>query len=282
MAEDIGSVFNTQVPSYTEAADIRKAFNLYHYGSEIAPPDESSLQASSIAGYLKELNDDIVRLEAGITSVTQLEANQDLDDIYQSGSYLSAANPTEALGYPEPSSGYLQVVSKADPINSSRLFIFQRYQTLGVSGGTEEFLPQLYWRSGSRVNNLITWNSSWRQASIDGHAHDDKYYTEAEINAKVNTTLTASRAAIVDANGKLSSSDTVTKDSLDKLVGASNLGGTIEEEINDRSRLNHLHDNRYYIRSDVASPPSGSQQVPRIYVQQSAPTGAQINDLWFW
>lgn len=287
MAEDIGSVFNTKVPSYTEAADIRKAFNLYHYGTEIAPVNEEQVVASSIAGYLKALNEDIDRLEAGISNVIQLEANQDLDDIFQNGVYLSASNPSESLGYPtaDPGSnsdnGILQVVSKVDPINSSRLFVFQRYQTLGIVGGSEGFLPKLYWRSGSRVNNVITWTSSWREASINGHLHNDTYYTIAQIDNKVNTTLDPSRAAVVDSSSKLASS-IITTAELNKLDGADNLAGTIEAELNDRSRITHLHDDRYYVRSDVSNPQPGAQRVARIYVQQAAPTGAQVNDLWFW
>jgi hypothetical protein len=33
MTESIGSLYNTQIPSYSENADVQEAFRLYHYGS---------------------------------------------------------------------------------------------------------------------------------------------------------------------------------------------------------------------------------------------------------
>jgi hypothetical protein len=280
---DIGSVFRTQVPSYEEAADIRKAFNLYHYGEETAPAGVEELNPNSIAGYLQQLTQDVADVQSGISNVTQLAANQNLNEIYQNGFYLSTATALFSLGYPEEipgssaDSGYLHVVSKVDPTNSSRLFVFQKYHTLGQTGSD----PNLYWRSGSRVNNVITWTSSWKKVSADGHLHNTTYYTIAQIDNKIATTLLASRAAVTDSTGRLSSSS-ITAAELEKLDGADNLAGTIEAELNDRARATHYHDDRYYLRSSVSNPQPGAQKTVRIFVQQAQPTGAQVNDLWFW
>ena len=285
---DIGPIFTTQVPTYEEAADIRKAFNLYHYGQETVPADIEDLEPDSIAGYLQQLTEDIENLEAGVSNVTQLQVNENLNEIFQNGFYLSANTTLLSLGYPEevPGSlsdnGYLHVVSKVDPTNSSRLFVFQRFQTLGEVGGDLNLSPKTYWRSGTRINNVTTWTSAWRQSSIDGHLHNDTYYTIAQIDNKIATTLTASRAAIVDSSGKVAASAEITLADLDKLSGADNLAGTIEAELNDRARVSHLHDNRYYVRSDILNPEPGAQKAPRIFVQLNQPTGAQVNDLWFW
>lgn len=56
MAENIGNVFPTKIPSLTDDADIRQAFYLYHYGSTSGSSD---VQTQSIAHYLGELRTDV-------------------------------------------------------------------------------------------------------------------------------------------------------------------------------------------------------------------------------
>jgi hypothetical protein len=56
MAEIIGNIFPTKIPSLNDDADIREAFYLYHYGSDSGSGD---IQTQSIAHYLGELRDDV-------------------------------------------------------------------------------------------------------------------------------------------------------------------------------------------------------------------------------
>lgn len=60
-SESIGSVYPTQIPGYDDAADIKAALRLYHYGSATAPQNEGELLSDSIAGHLKALD---TRLDA--------------------------------------------------------------------------------------------------------------------------------------------------------------------------------------------------------------------------
>lgn len=73
--EDIGSLFPTKIPGYDDAADIQAALRAYHYGSDTydkTNTDPTQIPASSVAGYLKSLSDDITALEnTGIGSSFQ-------------------------------------------------------------------------------------------------------------------------------------------------------------------------------------------------------------------
>ena len=66
-AESIGTLYPTNIPGYTDIADIQAALRLYHYGTyeyNTANTSTASLVANSIAGYLNEIQEDIVALEA--------------------------------------------------------------------------------------------------------------------------------------------------------------------------------------------------------------------------
>lgn len=64
MAEDIGNIYKTKIPSYAEAADIQAALKLYHYGSETVPTNEGEILADSVAGHLDNLQDQVDTLDA--------------------------------------------------------------------------------------------------------------------------------------------------------------------------------------------------------------------------
>lgn len=76
MSSSIGNIYSTQIPDYTEAADIQAALKLYHYGSTTVPTvDEigtsgGKILANSVAGHIKALDVRIDAVEAaGIGSV---------------------------------------------------------------------------------------------------------------------------------------------------------------------------------------------------------------------
>lgn len=65
MSSPIGNILPTQIPDYTEAADIQAALRLYHYGSTTVPTVDQigvngGIIANSVAGHLKALD---VRLD---------------------------------------------------------------------------------------------------------------------------------------------------------------------------------------------------------------------------
>lgn len=64
MAEDIGPVYTTKIPALSEAADIQAALKLYHYGTTDVPTLESQVIATSVAGYIKSLEDALEALDA--------------------------------------------------------------------------------------------------------------------------------------------------------------------------------------------------------------------------
>lgn len=252
MSEQIGPLFPTQVPAYTEPADIRKAFNLYHYGTEAVPTELAQILPESIAGYIRDTLDAIDNIQEGISVVTNLGIAQNLDDINITGIYHSTASPTTALGYPTTINGVVSVVNSNDTT----------YQTYQTAGSTNNF----YFRSTNFGTS--TW-SAWSLASKDGHTHDTRYYTQGQINSRLDLSPTAGRVAILDANSKVTSSLTVSTTQLDYLDG---LGSNVQTQINNKSDINHNHNSLYYTKTEQ----------PKIFVQSGTPSGAVTGDLWFW
>jgi hypothetical protein len=59
MAEEIGGVYNTKIPEYSDNADIQEAFKLFLYGSTTIPANPAAIVSPSIAAHLKSLRDDV-------------------------------------------------------------------------------------------------------------------------------------------------------------------------------------------------------------------------------
>lgn len=273
MPEQIGSFYPTQVPSYTEAADIRKAFNLYHYGTEEVPTAEEDIIAESMAGYIRDTLQALEDAEIGQTVVLALQSTDNLNfsNTVQSGIYKSATNLTNeqatTLNYPVNSLGLLNFVKTTDST------YFQTYIAVADNG--------YYWRVGVKPQVDVVWGT-WQKAAEVNHIHDNRYYTESEINAKLNmTTMTANSAAIVDSTGKVTSSSSVTQAELETLSDIST-ATTLQAQLDGKAPSTHYHDARYYLRSDVLDPQSGAQKSVRVFVQSTTPTSPAVGDLWFW
>jgi hypothetical protein len=104
MAEEIGGVYNTKVPEYSDNADIQEAFKLFLYGSTTIPSNAAAIVSPSIAGHLNDLQESITEIsEIGI------------------GSVYSATEPTVVTD------GYIWVDADA-PIESSILVPTALYQ----------------------------------------------------------------------------------------------------------------------------------------------------------
>jgi hypothetical protein len=63
MAENIGSIYPTRIPEYSEDADIQEALKLYHYGSIVPPVNDASIEPNSVAGHFKSVNSKVTVLE---------------------------------------------------------------------------------------------------------------------------------------------------------------------------------------------------------------------------
>jgi hypothetical protein len=259
MPEPIGPIFPTQVPSYSEAADIRKAFNLYHYGTETVPTLETQVLRNSVAGEMRYINQRLAEIEAGASEIIQLTQDQSLNDITVSGIYHSPESVPSDKNYPVATAGILITYRHVVGLNT---FVYQSYQTSGVSNN-------LYWRVGNLAGATPTWQD-WALASKNGHTHPENV-TNTTFNSRIASSFTSSRAAIIDSSGRIASSPNITDQELNQLDGIST-ANTIQTQLDDKAALNHLHDDRYH-RLSVQ---------PRVFVQSSTPTGANVGDLWFW
>ena len=104
-AEDIGSLYNTKVPGYEDAADIQAAFKLFLYGSssyDETNTDPTQLPNPSLARHLQDLADNITALQ-----------DQGIGSVY------SATEPTS------PTDGLIWVDSDASPVIASGNIFYQ-------------------------------------------------------------------------------------------------------------------------------------------------------------
>lgn len=84
--ENIGALYNTQIPGLDDAADIQEALRLYHYGSLVYDPantDESLIPNPSVAYHLKNLQDQVDVLDTKRTAGDYLpESPSNIPDGY--------------------------------------------------------------------------------------------------------------------------------------------------------------------------------------------------------
>ena len=100
MSSSIGNILPTQIPDYTEAADIQAALKLYHYGSTTVPTVDAiggngGIIANSVAGHLKALDIRLDTVEAtGIGSSFGTEPQSPVDNFIwvDSASSVGAIN----------------------------------------------------------------------------------------------------------------------------------------------------------------------------------------------
>lgn len=262
MPEQIGQFYPTQVPSYTEAADIRKAFNLYHYGTETVPTNEGDILADSVAGYIRDTLAAVEAAQIGETVISSLDATTDLNLLTASGVYKSTASPTTALNYPSTSGGILTYYQTSDNT------FFQTY--LSLAGA-------FWWRYATQPQATRVW-SAWQKAALENHTHDTRYYTQSQINAKITATPTASRAAVINASGQIVSATNTTNAEIEYLSGVTD---NIQTQLDAKSETTHNHNDLYYTISGTGS----GKETARVFVKDPStgnPSGAVAGDLWFW
>lgn len=256
MPEQIGPAYPTQVPSYSEAADIRQAFNLYHYGTTEVPATEQDILPESMAGYIRDTLTAINNIQEGIATISILGELININDVTTTGLYQSTATPTTALNYPVAIAGLLNV-------STSGNYTYQFYTSLAVTGTAQE----MYFRTGTKVQTSITWGT-WATVSKGDHVHDTRYFTQSQINSKINPAPTAAKLAIFDGTGRATSLDTVSSTEAGYLAGVTS---SIQSQLDNRSLVGHTHTN-YWLKTETA----------KVTVSQSAPANPSVGDLWFW
>lgn len=272
MAQTIGGPFSgPQIPEGSDPADIIRALRLYHYGSENIPSSQDDIDGG-IALHLKAVQDAVASANIGETVVNALQTTTNLNfsDEAKSGFYYRSFNLSEqdstGNNYPVNSNGLLTHTKASGEY-------FQTYISTSDAG--------YWWRVGTKPEVSLIWGT-WQKAAASVHTHDDRYFTETEIAAKVNmTTMSNSRAAIVDSTGKLTSSATVTQAELETLSDISTTS-TVQSQLNLKAPTLHYHDDRYYLRSDVGNPQTGAKSTVRVFVQSTTPSGANVGDIWLW
>lgn len=265
MPEAIGQFYSTQVPSYTEAADIRKAFNLYHYGTEEVPTSEAEILPSSMAGYIRDTLQAVADANIGATVVIPLGPLDNLNLLTTSGAYKSTAEPNVAtLNYPSTSPGVLNFWITSDNT------YFQTYLSTVDNGS--------WWRVGTKPQATVVW-SSWSKASIENHTHDSRYYTIPQINSKIEAAPTANRVPVYDgSNPAKIVSSAITNVELGYL---STVNANIQDQLDLKALATHTHDDRYYTIYGSGS----GKETARVFVKNPSegnPIGAVAGDLWFW
>lgn len=168
MPENIGpdgAKYNTKIPRISENADIQTAFKLFHYGE--GSVGLGNLNPNSIAGFLEVLENTKIN-----KTPTIIPNNANLNTYTQSGFYSQDTNFKAQTGNNYPLSppiigfayaGLLRVIN--DGVN-----VYQEYQVAGIPTNP------VYWRA---LFGNLGW-TNWQTFSVDGHVHDDRYFTKSQ------------------------------------------------------------------------------------------------------
>jgi hypothetical protein len=168
MPENIGpdgAKYNTKIPRISENADIQTAFKLFHYGE--GSVGLGDLNPNSVAGFLEALENSKISKAATIIPI-----NANLNDYEASGFYSQNTNAKAQTGFNYPLvpptigfsyAGLLRVINDGENV-------YQEYQVAGIPTNP------VYWRA--KFGNF-GW-TNWQTFSIDGHVHDDRYFTKTQ------------------------------------------------------------------------------------------------------
>lgn len=243
-----GSGYSVTIPEYSDNADIQAAIKLLMFGTTASVTQESQIQEASIAGYIKALDTRVDSLAS--SEVVQLTTEENLNTRTSNGKFLQTSNTNADTGtnYPifltKKWAGVLTVSAYDENV-------FQLFEGAAGTSGSVVSQGFVAWRSKP---NGGAW-SPWVIASDTSHTHDERYYTELEIDGKFSgLTKTSVGLSNVDntsdANKPIS---TLTQAALDLKASTSELSNYVASTTTDR-----------------------------IFVQSTAPTGAANGDLWFW
>jgi hypothetical protein len=266
---DIGSKYNTKIPTLLENADIQTAFTLYHYGQDTEPATEDDLLDDSIAGYLndlegKKINKKPVLISGGTSFNSNIVTGYYLVSNLEVAATVAQLPPLNNVKYP----GLLEVVAETESG-----VVYQTYHMVdGVQDGVNAKAWRAFYNSG--------W-TDWRYASDDRHVHDTSVLVSGtlgvnrggtggntpalartSIGAQASSTGVSSSVVVTDSSGVITPSATITVPELNQLDGIST-SSTIQTQLNSKPTSNIVNQ--------------------KIFVQPTPPTaGVKTGDLWFW
>lgn len=152
--------------------------------------------------YTKSQTDNLLGVKANINSVASkgnLGPNDNLDNFNGQGIYCNPANAhaTSANKYPEQEAGNLIVGTGA---YGSACQIYHTFNTnrMYIRGGGNSTAQKTAWTEVYTKINKPSWNDITNKPSSfnpSSHTHDDRYYTEAEVNNLLNSKLSTSGTA---------------------------------------------------------------------------------------
>ena len=180
MAEPVGTLIPTQIPTLSDSADIQEAFRLYHYGAasgtNIGEYDPSNANASnivpqSIAGYINSLNVKVAALEAS-PGVQPSQWNA-------KGALVTATanSVVSTLSVPVGGDGSVLVVNSAVPN--------------GISWSPPSVTPENTISITNKTINLGSNTLTGTTAQFNTALSDDNFATLAGTETFTNKTLTS-------------------------------------------------------------------------------------------
>lgn len=191
---DSGAPYSdVQIPSLDEAADIRAALRIYHYGSETADPDINSVEfKNSIAGSLETITSDKRNIDADV-----INSGTNLDSIVVPGVYYAnSASASTGSNYPLISgtarAGFLIV----ENYNST---IVQKYITTDANSALNAIV---FVRT--KLASGVWSPAVWSRLSDSSHNHDERYMQTILLQPELDrrpTQINGKNASGIDLTG---------------------------------------------------------------------------------
>lgn len=203
---------DVQIPELEEAADIRAALRIYHYGSNVSDPFETE---QSIEKYQTSIANELDKIKDSKRSidVATIPADANLNSYTSPGVYYASPSVAASSGsqnYPLVDNarrgGFLIVESSGDGA-----IVTQKYITVDSNSSVNSIV--FFRTKVTSGTGQITWAPSiWSRLSDSLHNHDDRYTQTilltpeldrrpTQINGKnaSGTDLTGTRKIIVAA-----------------------------------------------------------------------------------
>jgi hypothetical protein len=168
-----------QIPDLEDAADIREALRIYHYGSKSAnptsTPEGNQFFPKSIAGELENLDE--IKRNIAIESIS---ADTNLDSITTPGAYYaSPSSITSGTNYPLIDNARRPGILVVESAGSGAIVV-QQYIVIdtAANGNATVFV---------RTRTAGGWlPSTWSRLSESSHNHDERYTQTILLTPELN------------------------------------------------------------------------------------------------
>jgi hypothetical protein len=270
MAESIGNLYSTAIPSLSDTADIQEALRVYHYGAApgsgvgeypITNTDPTNLVIPSVAYHLYNLQEQISNFQSGIQPSSWT----------QKGALISASSPGSPLALAVGGNGQVLTANSA------------------TATGLEWRVPDVTLTNVVTLSNKTLLNATVSDTGIKIAAIGSAFTTTLS-----SLSLTANRLInLPDASTTLVGTDTV-QTLTNKVINAVQITGTLPlnhggtgatTTANARANLEIFNSQTVVSAGNDRVPYSG-----KIYIADPAVVGSNganldgvvAGDLWFW